>query len=308
MTFLKNLNQYKLIYIYGDSDEILRILSEIRKSFSNISFQKFEVKDDISEKILSNDLFEEKKIFLTENITSAFFKNKKLFENLLLSDNLCICTSNEYHKIDLSEKFYLSIEAKKQTINEKKLYINSCIQKNHLTLSNSHLMLIQNLLSNENFLIIENEINKLKLLMKDKNFQLTDEKIYNLFNLPDQSVINDFIETILFQKKESFEILFKILNKYDAILIIRSIYNYFLKLQNLFIFMRMEKKSFDVALKEQYGLFIGSNKSAIINILKTFTFDQISNILSKIVNCEISLKKENQREFAILEKLLLDIF
>ena len=69
--------------------------------------------------------------------------------------------------------------------------------------------------------------------------------------------------------------------------------------------MMMEKKSFDVALTEQYGLLIGVDKNSTKNILKALNINQINNFLDKIVDCEISLKKESNRNVAIFEKLLI---
>ncbi len=308
MNYNFDYSKYKLIYIYGDSDEISRIISEIKKLFHNFVFQRLELKDEISSYLLSNDMFQEKKIFLIENITQTFLKNKKLFSDDLQSSNhILILTSEEYQQITFDEKIFLQIEAKRQTFKEKNLYINDLIEKNNLTINQTHKTLIKHLLLNENFLTIENEINKLRLFMKNKNFQLIDEIIYDLFHLPSKNIINDLIEKILFKQKESFEILYKIINKYDAILIIRSLYNYFLKLQKVFISVILEKKPFDLALNEQYGLLIGMDKNSIKEKLKSMSIQQVNNILNKIVNCEIQLKKENDRSIAIFERFLIDI-
>ena len=263
--FIQNIEKYKLIYIYGDDDKISSILSNIRKFFEGIPFQRFELKDDISQYLLSNDMFQERKIFLVEDVTQTFLKSKKLFEYLRISDNLLIITSDEYQKIDFETELFLKIEAKKQSFNEKGFYIDELIKKNNLIFSQKHSMLIKYLLSSENFLTINNEMNKLRLLTQNNNFQFTDETIHSLFNLPNKNVINNLIEKILLKSKESFEILYKIIDKYDSILIIRSIYNYFLKLQKVFMLMMMEKKSFDVALTEQYGLLIGVDKNSTKN-------------------------------------------
>ena len=299
--------KYKLIFIYGDSDEIFRIINLIRSFFFQSPFQKFELKDDISQNLISNSMFFEKELFLVENINQTFLKNKKLFENLRVSENLLIVTSGEYHAIDFEKDFFLEIEAKRQSASDRNAYIEFLIKKNNLSLTPKHLTIIKYLLSGENFLTIESEINKLRLLMKNHEFQLTDEKIYNLFNFPAKNIINDLIESIVFGKKDAFEILYKIIDKYDSILIIRSIYNYYLKLQNLLTSIAFEKKSFDIALSGQYGLLIGNDKNLIKNKLKTFNINKINEILQQIIHCEIGLKENSDRSVVIFEELLLKI-
>ena len=51
-------------------------------------------------------MFFEKGLFLVENINQTFLKNKKLFQNLRVSENLLIVTSGEYHAIDFEKDFF----------------------------------------------------------------------------------------------------------------------------------------------------------------------------------------------------------
>lgn len=306
--FLKNreIEKYKLIYIYGDESESERIIFLIKRFFLN-ELENFDGKDDIAGALLSNDMFQGRRVFLIEKIGVNFFKNKNLLENLKISGNILICLGEEHQQIDLDKKFLLEIELKKRTSSERGSHVDSLIKKYKLDIQPNQKALIRHLLLDENFLVVENEIEKLSLLMRGGDFHLTNEVIYNLFNLPSKTIINNLLEGILFKRNESFSILYRIIDKYDSILIIRSIYNYFLKLQKVFLIMILEKKPFYTALNEQYGLLIGLDKNLTKSRLESMNINIVNKILDEIVNCEVDLKRDSQRSIAIFENFLLRV-
>ena len=160
--------------------------------------------------------------------------------------------------------------------------------------------MINDILSGENLQNMENEVQKLSLFLYGKN-SISDDEIHIILNLSRKNKINDLIESaILGEKNRSFTILSN-LTIDDEIYIIRCFYNYFLKLQKIFLLSKLHKSKDNISqFVMRSGVFFGRITREILR--KKFNLKRINEILKSISDHEIRIKMGKNYE---VDRLLL---
>ena len=203
-----------MIYlIYGNKD--FRINNEIKKITKNtesINITKYDLNEDDIKNIIMDaetySLFEEKKIVIIENaniFTSNTSKDSEIIEKYIENQNplttLILIVRGE--KIDSRKKITKLIQKKGKIIElNEDINIDNFIKKElkDYKIDNQTITIFKNRVGN-NPLIIENEINKIKLYIN--NNEITKEDIINVTSKTVEIDIFKLIDDIINGNKES---------------------------------------------------------------------------------------------------------
>ena len=203
-----------MIYlIYGNKD--FRINNEIKKITKNtesINITKYDLNEDDIKNIIMDaetySLFEEKKIVIIENaniFTSNTSKDSEIIEKYIENQNplttLILIVRGE--KIDSRKKITKLIQKKGKIIElNEDINIDNFIKKElkDYKIDNQTITIFKNRVGN-NPLIIENEINKIKLYIN--NNEITKEDIINVTSKTVEIDIFKLIDDIVNGNKES---------------------------------------------------------------------------------------------------------
>ncbi len=291
---IERIREKKIIFIYGgDFEECVYIIK-------NSNLHLLDEKNNNFHEIAYDDLFGESKTFLINKISQQFLeKNKKLISEFEKTNNFLILTSKDFIKIKFENSISINSEDFLAKI-RKNYFFNLAKQYEIIKILNDkQIEMINDLLMEENLQNVENEVRKLSLFLHNRA-KISDDEIYAILNLSKKNAINDLIESIICKDQKNAFFILNNLDIDDEIYIIRCIYNYFLKLQRVFVIGKFQNPGDFIA---RSGIFFGKITREIVR--KNFTMTKINNILNSIAEHEIGIKSAKKYE---LERLLIRVF
>ena len=313
----KNISKFKVFLIYGENEGLKKeVISKIKKNHSGkeIRYDESQILKNAAEfysQIKNNSLFEEKKIFLLERCTDRISeivmeiceditedliiincgvleKKSKLRKNIEDSKNAVIIPTYKDNSQSL-------VNIAKALFNEKKINIS------HETLN----LLVSRCNGDRGYL--KHELEKISNYLSDKRI-ISLKEISTLTNLSENYSASELVDASLSRNvKKTCEILNE--NNYsheDTFLILRVFLQKTKKLLNLLENINAEK-SIEKAISEHRPPIFWKDKPIIERQLKIWSFEGVENLICKINDVEIKIKKDNSLSLILMKNFIFEI-
>jgi len=306
-TFDKNLRG---VVIYGPDtglvsirkNEILqKILPDYKKSLSLIKLTNSTIKEKpniVADEYLSSSLFgSDKKVIVIEDGENSLSKIlEEIFSKSQNNDNFIIVTADDLDSKSSLKKFadyneyFAGIPCYKDDVNTIMQIVNSKLKTSGFKYNADVIKYLAESFGG-NRLIILSELEKL-IIYKDNDKNLTIEDVKACIQDNSEANLNDFINAFA---SLNFEVAFKELqNLYSEgvfpVVIIRTVINYFMKLQ-LYKYQLQNGISFEqLAMKENV---FWKQKPILAQHLQKLSMNNIDEILLILLNEECEMKGKN---------------
>ena len=314
----KKFDKENLFLIYGENEghknEIIKFLE---KNF-NRNIEKYDEAQILSnselfyEKIFNQSLFEKEKIVIINRCSDKIFE---IIENIIEkkdTDIKIILNANVLEKksklrnlfeknrdlvivptykdssitlVDIAKKFFSNykISISQETIN---LLVNRCNgDRGHL----------------------KSELDKILIYIHDKK-SINLEEIYKLTNLAENFSINELVDTTLSKNSQKTSDIINESNykSEDGILILRTFLQKAKRLLNLYE-KQNENTNLDILIDNHRPPIFWKDKPIIKKQLQIWSFISINNLIQKINDAEIQIKKNNTLGLILLKNLIFEI-
>ena len=291
----KNINNYKLIILHGENQEQKElILTELRNYFGDFRTSSAKEMNDgnFRSTLMTNDLFGGREFFFVKDVE---IKNLQSYLRIFnecggITRNFFVLICGSEIQIKSENQLVFTINCRHLTQNERLNFIKRKIAEYKINLNDEQTKAIAEKFADESVLTINNEMEKLQIAFMNQNV-ISDSGIETLLDLNPKTQINLFMRMIIYEDVKVFKILPKFIQDYSAIFVIKVIYNYFINLSKVFLFMKIHACNFDTASKKHYGVILDEDLSKFKQQIRKYNFRKIRNILFRVVECEIALKK-----------------
>jgi len=286
--FPKNITNY-------DENDLLNNIHNFKEIVFNKSFfddEKFIIINRASNKILE----------VIQQIIEANLQDLKIIIKAGILDKKSKLRSYfEKNKSTVSAAFY---EDNQQSL---ALIVQNFFKEKKINTSNEIINLIVER-SKGNRININNELEKILLYTKNSN-RISLGDVLKLTNLTENHNISELVDQSLSKnKKKTLNILNEnSLNAEENILIIRTFLSKLKRLKKLKI--ELEKnKNIDQVLSSSRPPIFWKDKDFLKQQLKIWSLNEIRNLMTKVNNLELTLKKNNQITNQILNNFILENF
>jgi len=309
-------NQFFLLYgeNQGLKNEIIE--KKFKKNYSkNIyNYEENEIlnnEENFFNDILSRSFFENKKLIII-NRTSDKIKNliEEIFEKKI-TDLTIILNANILEKKSKLRSFF---EKNKETIcvpfyaeNNQTLVIivNNFFKKNKIPISQQAMNLIVERCRGDRQ-NLNNELDKIQSFMKNKKtIEIND--LLKLTNLAENYDVSELVDNCLAKNKKK---IINILNENnysleDCILIIRT---FLIKSKRLLKLSQksLEKNNIEEAISSFKPPIFWKDKEIIKQQIKNWSYDNIENLIFKINEIELLIKKNSNNSINILSDFIIE--
>ena len=300
----KEFNKQNFFLIYGENEGLKNeVIDNLKKKFNGTveNFDETQIINDkelFYEKLFNQSLFEKEKIITINRWSEKIFD---LIENIIekkISDIKIILNASTLEKksklrnlFEKNKELIIIPTYKDTSITlvdiAKKFFYNYKISISQETI---------NLLAsrcNGNRGHLKSELDKIKLYMCDKK-NINLEEIYKLTNLAENISINELVDTSL---SKNFQKTSEMLNESnykseDGIIILRTFLQKAKRLLNIYE-RKGEAESFDILINNYTPPIFWKDKPIVKKHLENWTKSKIKDLILKINNTEIFLKKNS---------------
>ena len=300
----KEFNKQNFFLIYGENEGLKNeVIDNLKKKFNGTveNFDETQIINDkelFYEKLFNQSLFEKEKIITINRCSEKIFD---LIENIIekkISDIKIILNASTLEKksklrnlFEKNKELIIIPTYKDTSITlvdiAKKFFYNYKISISQETI---------NLLAsrcNGNRGHLKSELDKIKLYMCDKK-NINLEEIYKLTNLAENISINELVDTSL---SKNFQKTSEMLNESnykseDGIIILRTFLQKAKRLLNIYE-RKGEAESFDILINNYTPPIFWKDKPIVKKHLENWTKSKIKDLILKINNTEIFLKKNS---------------
>ena len=313
----KNISKFKVFLVYGENEGLKKeIISKIKRNHNGeeMKYDEDQILKNTTEfynQIKNNSLFEKKKIFLLERCTGRISeiimeicgdvtedlviincgileKKSKLRKNIEDSKNAVIIPTykdNSQSLVNIAKAFF----------NEKKINIS------HETLN----LMVSRCNGDRGYL--KQELEKISNYLSDKKI-ISLREISTLTNLSENYSASELVDASLSKNmKKTCEILNE--NNYsneDIFLILRVFLQKTKKLLNLIENLNSEK-NVEKAISEYRPPIFWKDKPIIERQLQIWSFEGVKNLIYKINDVEIKIKKDNSLSLILMKNFVYEI-
>ena len=300
----KEFNKQNFFLIYGENEGLKNeVIDNLKKKFNGTveNYDETQIINDkelFYEKLFNQSLFEKEKIITINRCSEKIFD---LIENIIekkISDIKIILNASTLEKksklrnlFEKNKELIIIPTYKDTSITlveiAKKFFYNYKISISQETI---------NLLAsrcNGNRGHLKSELDKIKLYMCDKK-NINLEEIYKLTNLAENISINELVDTSL---SKNFQKTSEMLNESnykseDGIIILRTFLQKAKRLLNIYE-RKGEAESFDILINNYAPPIFWKDKPIVKKHLENWTKSKIKDLILKINNTEIFLKKNS---------------
>ena len=312
-----NLVNQKIHLLYGENQgQINDFLKKVfRKNFENEIFTYDEVEvikneNLVYEKLQTKSFFDEKKLIIINRSTD---KIKNLIENIILKNfddvNIVLTSSILEKKSKLRSLFEKNKELvcipfyKDTELTLINLVTNFCKDKKiNISRHNINLIIKRSMNDRQS---LKNELQKIETFFINKK-QITEYDILKITNLAENYGISELIDNCLIKNEKK---ILEILNENnfsldECIQIVRMFLIKVKKLLSLSIAAR-EFKSIDKAISSHKPPIFWKDKDMVKNQLRFWTEKKIKDLIVRICELELLIKKNSMNSINILLNFIL---
>jgi len=322
--FIKTINKEKNIkgvLIYGPDSGLIslnykeiaqKIVPDLKDPFNVIHLSEEQLKEKptiLFDEFLAMSMIGGRRLIVLRNTGNSITKSlKEIFKKEPNSDNFILITAgnldakSSLRKFAETSKYFASLPCYQDDKNQISQVVNQKLREYGFSYSNDFLReLVDNFGGNR--LIILNEIDKLVLYKgNDKNLVIDD--LNNCIRNVAEVSIDELINAFASLQKDNVYILLKRLfaESVNFIVIVRSLVNYFMRLQ-LFKYRIENGENFAVLAKKERIFW--KQAPILQGHLRIWSLKKISHFLKKLVEVEIKCKSTGSNPEILLERFLV---
>ena len=312
-----DLNKPNIILFYGKNEgfknESINQLIENHGSILKYDQNEIlETENILYENILSNSLFEEKKIIIIKRVND---KITKIIENIIPQKLIDISIILNAENLDKKSKLRSYFEKNKNYIcvpfypDTEQTLIKLCydfLKKKNISISTSNMNLIINRCLGDRYILF-NELNKINNYCKNKK-KINEEDILKLTNLIDNYSISELVDNCLAKnRKKTVNILNE--NNFsqdETILIIRGFLNKAKKILSLSEEFS-QNKNIDLTIATAKPPIFWKDKNITKQQIINWTPNEIKKLIFKISEIELQMKKNLNNSINLITNFILEL-
>ena len=311
-------SDFDLILIYGDNEgQKKEILKNILENF-NGSKERYDERNvldsqnEILSSLLNKSFFEDKKAIIIYRCTDKVLRFIEEIQGKNISDAKIILLSERLDKKSKIRNFFERSKSSAcipvypdDTITLSKIATSFFDAKNISTSRECINLIVDKCSGDRNNL--NKELGKI-ISYLDKNKSITSEEIYKIVNLSENYSVNELVDCCL---SKNLNRTIKILNDNyysleDCILIIKTLILKSKRLRNILI--KYEKnKNLDQTISEFKPPIFWKDKNIVKNQIKVWNVSKIDELVFKINDLEMLVKKHSSRSLNILYDFIINI-
>ena len=311
-------SELDLILIYGDNEgQKKEILKNILENFNGPK-EKYDERNvldsqnEILSSLLNRSFFGDKKAIIIDRCTDKMLRFIEEIQEKNISDTKIILLSERLDKKSRIRNFFEKSKSSAcipvypdDTITLSKIATSFFDAKNISTSRECINLIVDKCSGDRNNL--NKELGKI-ISYLDKNKSITSEEIYKIVNLSENYSVNELVDCCL---SKNLNRTIKILNDNyysleDCILIIKTLILKSKRLRNILI--KYEKnKNLDQTISEFKPPIFWKDKNIVKNQIKVWNVSKIDELVFKINDLEMLVKKHSSRSLNILYDFIINI-
>ena len=313
-----NTKQFPIILFYGlnngaKEEEILKLIRLNKNIKPHIYEEKYilENYDIFYSDVISDSLFEEKKIFIIKRGTDKLVKIiEDIIEKNLSKIQIFINSGNLEKKSKLRNLFeknkkLLSVPFYTENISQLYQITQNFFKKLNYPISQSNINLIISK-SNGDRGILKNELEKIELYVNDKK-KLTSSNLLKLINISENYSISELVDNCLAKNKNKINNILNEnnFNNEDCIVIVRTFINKskkILKLSNEFEI----NKNLDLTISSAKPPIFWKDKEITKQQLSKWKPENIKSLIYELSEIEFKIKKNLNNSIYLVTNFILE--
>jgi len=313
-----NTKQFSIILFYGQNsgakeEEIENLLKKDNNVKQNIYEEKqiLENYETFYNDIVSDSLFDEKKIFIIKRATDKLVKilediiEKKLSNLLLILDSSVLEKKSKLRCLFEKDKRLICVPFYNDNVNQLTQITYNFFRKINFPISQSNINLIVSR-SNGDRGILKNELTKIEMFIQNDK-KLNTGNLLKLINIAENFSISELVDQCLAKNNSK---IINILNennftREDCIIIIRTFLNKskkILKLSNDY----EKNKNLDLTISSAKPPIFGKDKEITKQQISKWEPESIKNLIYKLNEVELLIKKNYENSVNLITNFILE--
>ena len=298
-----NINLNNILLFYGKNQgfkesEILKII----KKNNDRSISKYDEKEIINnpeiiyDTVLSNSLFENKKILIIKRASDKLFniindkKEKKIDDILLIIDSENLEKKSKLRSLFEKDKRLICIPFYEDDSNTISKLANEFFKENKIKMSNENINLVTSKCGGDR-IFLKNELEKILFFYKSGR-KITTDDLLKLINLSEEHSVNELVNNCLAKNKNKTTRIINEnnFNNEDCIIILRT---FLLKLKKLINLIQNYKDNKDInktILNSRPPIFWKDKEITKQQIVK-WKESQLNKLIYDVMDLELQVKK-----------------
>ena len=313
-----NTKQFSIILFYGQNsgakeEEIENLLKKDNNVKQNIYEEKqiLENYETFYNDIVSDSLFDEKKIFIIKRATDKLVKilediiEKKLSNLLLILDSSVLEKKSKLRCLFEKDKRLICVPFYNDNVNQLTQITYNFFRKINFPISQSNINLIVSR-SNGDRGILKNELTKIEMFIQNDK-KLNTVNLLKLINIAENFSISELVDQCLAKNNSK---IINILNennftREDCIIIIRTFLNKskkILKLSNDY----EKNKNLDLTISSAKPPIFWKDKEITKQQISKWEPESIKNLIYKLNEVELLIKKNYENSVNLITNFILE--
>ena len=313
-----NTKQFPIILFYGQNngakeEEILNLIGTNKDVKHNIYEEKqvLENYETFYNDIVSDSLFEDKKIFIVKRATDKLVKilndilEKKLSNFLLILDANILEKKSKLRSLFEKDKRLICIPFYNDNVAQLSQITNNFFKKINFPISQSNINLIVSKSNGDRGILI-NELTKIEMFIQ-RNKKLNTSDLLKLINIAENFSISQLVDQCLAKNEKK---IISILNennfsREDCIIIVRTFLNKSKKILKLTD--EYEKnKNLDLTISSAKPPIFWKDKEITRQQVSKWKSENIKNLIYKLNEIEFLIKKNYQNSINLITNFILE--
>ena len=313
-----NTKQFPIILFYGQNngakeEEILNLIGTNKDVKHNIYEEKqiLENYETFYNDIVSDSLFEDKKIFIVKRATDKLVKilndilEKKLSNFLLILDANILEKKSKLRSLFEKDKRLICIPFYNDNVAQLSQITNNFFKKINFPISQSNINLIVSKSNGDRGILI-NELTKIEMFIQ-RNKKLNTSDLLKLINIAENFSISQLVDQCLAKNEKK---IISILNennfsREDCIIIVRTFLNKSKKILKLTD--EYEKnKNLDLTISSAKPPIFWKDKEITRQQVSKWKSENIKNLIYKLNDIEFLIKKNYQNSINLITNFILE--
>ena len=312
-----DIKKFPIILFYGQNngakeEETSKLIKQDKNIKPNIYEEKeiLENYEALYNDIVSDSLFDERKIFVIKRVTDKSFKiieeilNKNLSNILIILDSGNLEKKSKLRNLFEKNKKLVCIPFYPDNFAQLTQITNSFFNKINQPVSQSDINLIVSK-SNGDRGNLKNELQKIELYLSNKK-KMTSSSLIKLINLVENHNISELADQYLAKNERKIKMILNenILSNEDSIIIVRTLLNKSKKILKLS--SEYEKnKNLDLTISSAKPPIFWKDKDLVKKQVINWDLNSVKKLIFKIAEIEILLKKNNYNSLNILYDFII---
>ena len=313
-----NLKEFPVLLFYGQNsgakeEEMLNLINRDKDIKPDIYEEKqvLENYETFHNHIISDSLFEEKKIIIIKRGTDKLLKiiqdltEKRLSNLLLIIDSANLEKKSKLRNFFEKNKKLICIPFYLDNTSQLNQIINNYFKQINFPISQSNINLIVNK-SNGDRGILKKELQKIEMFISNKK-KLTSTNLTELLNIAENYNISELVDECLAKNTKKINIILNEnnFNNEDCILIVRTFLNKSKKILKLSSEFK-KNKNLDLTISSAKPPIFWKDKEITKQQINKWTPENIRHLIYKLNELELLIKKNINNSISLVTDFILN--